>query len=163
MKTRKLLLALPALVTLLVTTACDNADGTSGGPAPDLVVEYSDWNGWDPDYVAEPLFADLVGAVGEKVELETMGGITLEVVAVDGDEITVETSEEMAPRNGNGINLNDLTDTFVLSPHDPAAFATATMDAGWNFEVRYDEDEAKPTSPSPTCAPESVECGEPLE
>lgn len=146
-----------------LTTGCDDTEsGPTGAPA-DLVVEHFAWNGWDPDDVPEQQHASLVGAVGEKVTVESMGGITIEVVEVDGEEITLRTSEPMAPRTGSGVNLNDTTDTFVVKPGVPATFATATMDAGWDFEVRYDTGEPSPTPPSSTCAPETTGCGQPIE
>ncbi len=142
MRMPKSLTALPALVLMVaIATACDDSDaGTSTGPARDLVVEFSDWNGWEPDHQPTVAQLQLKGGVGEQVRVEVMGGIDIEVVEVDGDEITIETSEEMAPQgDSGGVNLNELTDTFVVTPGSPAVFATATLDGGYDFEVRVDD------------------------
>ena len=122
-----------------LTAACDDSTAPAVTDV-DLVVEYSDWNGWEPEHRPRPETESLAGREGATVAIDVLGGIELEVVDVDDDKVTVEVSEPMAPRNASGgIDLTDLTDTFVVSTDRPATFSTPTMDAGWNVEIRFDE------------------------
>jgi len=130
--------AIPALVLAAAAiSACDGgSDVASPGAAPDLTVTYSPWNGWDRGDGPAPVERELAGVVGERLELEVHGGIDIEVVEVDGDEVRLEVSQRMAPASpGGGIDLNNLTDTFVVTAEEPAVFSTATTDGGWTFEV----------------------------
>jgi hypothetical protein len=115
-------------------------DGSAGGSAeePDggatvrLEVTAEDWNGWEQDAEPEPVTGSHVVGASDSVTVDTIQGeVEITVVSVTDDEVTLETSEEMAPTSGDGgWDFNDTETAFTLERGDELEIVTPTMDAG---------------------------------
>ncbi|WP_110208669.1 hypothetical protein [Nocardioides daejeonensis] len=130
--------ALCSLLMLPIGVACD--DGELAQSPVDLTVTVADWNGWDRNHEPTPQIHTLHGEVGQKLTVRLFSDdLTISVTKVDGEEITVRTSSDMAPDTGSGSDMVDLEDTYVITAGDPARFSTPTLDAGYHIEVRITE------------------------
>lgn len=125
----RLLWTVLGLLIVAAVTACD-----SESTAP------------DPFYVriesgaaTEPV--KLIGQEGESITItdKYIDELTITVVKIDGDQVTISTSAPMAPEGASGgINLNDPRAKFTLAKGEPVRFSTPTMDGGTTYTATYE-------------------------
>lgn len=138
-RTRRLR-ALAALSLLPLLAACSGTSSPSiPGHEMQLEVVSQMWNGWDPDYQADPQTTIIDAVVGESAEVPGLSGdMTIEITDVDNDSVTFRTSENMAPIDSNGaMDFDSLTSTFDLQLDETVTFGTPTMDGGMNYDVTF--------------------------
>jgi hypothetical protein len=130
------------LLVVLALTGCQDDDGDGAAPGPSapsyaLTIVSTDWNGWNPDHHPTPETTTLPVVVGASATVDSLGGdATFEVVAVDGDRVTVSSDQRLAPEGETGgSNLDDLVDEFTVVPGEETELDTPTLDAGYSYTL----------------------------
>ena len=68
------------------------------------------------------------------------GSVDIEIESVDGEEVELGTSQELAPEGKTGgINLTDLQSRFTATKGEDVTFSTPTMDAGTTWTVTVED------------------------
>lgn len=128
------LAGLLAAVLLCLLAACGDGAG-DGKPAAtedvDLDVTVQDWNGWSRDQPKPTSRTESVGE-GDSFEVKVLTGeLTITVMAIDDEEITIETSRAMSEkRDGGGIDVRADDAEFTFDRDGEISLSTPTMDAG---------------------------------
>ncbi len=129
--------AVALLLSLLAMPLCA-CSGGDGSPVA-LEVTVQDWTGWSREQ-PEPVTRSVELRAGESLDVTMLGDeVTITVEEVDGDEVELVTSEDLAPRlPDGGANHVDLRSEFSVERGGSVAFTTPSLDAGTTVTVAAD-------------------------
>lgn len=131
-------------LALLTVSACASSSEGSDGPVTVVLVADS-WS--DGGSSSDPITTRVEATQGDTVTAKGQhADVDVTFTSVSPDEVTLETSDKMAPEGATGgINLNDTRTDFTVTADAPLTFSTPSMDGGTTWVVTIG-DAASPTS-----------------
>ncbi|WP_068266351.1 hypothetical protein [Janibacter limosus] len=132
-------------LALLTVSACASPSGGSDEEPVTVVLVADSWS--DGDSSSDPVTTRVEATKGHTVTAKGQHeDVDVTFTSVSPQEVTLETSDTMAPEGKTGgINLNDTRTDFTVTAGAPLKFSTPSMDGGTTWVVTIG-DAASPTS-----------------
>lgn len=120
-----------AALAVLALGACGGEEEPTGPARSPFVLRIESTS--SPDRVK------LDGVVGRSATAPGGDAPQVSIEDISGEQVTISTSEEMAPEgDGGGVDLDDLRSTFTVARDQPVRFSTPTTDSGTTYTVTYE-------------------------